>query len=78
MGDKQGHSEGLFIENIRAFKRRRQPFLDNWGKTEIKQNTIKNKDRRSDGNTQNQEVKDTVNADAESYKYIKPIALSKK
>lgn len=36
------------------------------------------KNRRSDGDTQNQEVKDTVGADAESYEYIKPIALSEK
>lgn len=36
MGDKQGHLEGLFIENIRALKRCRQPFLDNWGKVNKK------------------------------------------
>lgn len=48
MGDKQGHSEGLFIENIRAFKRPRQPFLNNWGKTGIKKKPIKYKNKQSE------------------------------
>lgn len=54
MGDRQGHLEGLFIENIRAFKRRGQPFMDNWGKTEIKKKSIKYKNnKQSGGNTEN-------------------------
>lgn len=51
MGDKQGHLEGLFIEDIRAFKRFRQPFLV-IGQTEIKKKPINYKNKLSDGTTQ--------------------------
>jgi hypothetical protein len=47
MGDKQGHLQGLLIENIRAFKRYTQSFLDNQGKTEMKKKPTKYKNREA-------------------------------